>query len=168
MYLRTVQEQQSRSSLLSGSSAAEGGLGSKGMKGKGNDTLLDGANKIQDLTMASVNRTAAMIAESQELGQSTIENLKDQAAQIADINTEITVIDSNLKRAEKLITSFTRRMATDKIIQGFAALNIVVMIVLIGYVLITGKSLGGGDSEDADTVGPVLTPMPTDFPTQSP
>jgi SNARE protein len=109
-----------------------------------------------------------MIAESQELGESTIENLNDQAAQIADIDAEISVIDSNLKRAEKLITSFTRRMATDKIIQGFAVLNIVVLTVLIAYVLITGKSLGGGDAKDAETVGPSTTTMPTPMPTFTP
>ena len=167
--LRGVQELQSRSSLLSGAAASSSsGLGAKDTKGKSNDDLLSGASQIQDLTMASVNRTAAMIAESQELGESTIENLNDQAAQIADIDAEISVIDSNLKRAEKLITSFTRRMATDKIIQGFAALNIVVLTVLIAYVLITGKTLGGGDGKDAGTVGPSTTTMPTPMPTFAP
>ena len=41
--------------------------------GKGNDELLDGANKIQDLTLDSLGRTQAMIAASKEVGTATIE-----------------------------------------------------------------------------------------------
>lgn len=72
----------------------------------------------QDLTMSSINRSTAMIAESQELGEATIENLVDQRRQIGDIGSDIKDIDSNLTRAEKLITDFARRMARDRLIQG--------------------------------------------------
>ncbi len=169
--LRSIQEQQSRTSLLGNNSSSNGNVGFIGRdtKGKGNDELLVGANSIQDKTFESLNRTTAMIAESQELGQTTIENLNDQARQISDIDAEINIIDSNLKRAEKLITNFSRRMATDKIIQAFAALNIVVMIVLIAYVLISGKSLSSiGSVVGDESAGPSTTAQPTVSPTFAP
>lgn len=47
-------------------------------------------------------------------------------------------IASNLVRAEMLVRNFTRRMATDRIIQAFFAINIVVMLGLVLYVAISG------------------------------
>lgn len=41
--------------------------------GKNNDELLDGANKIQDLTLDSLVRSRAMIEASKEVGAATIE-----------------------------------------------------------------------------------------------
>ncbi|RYY83308.1 hypothetical protein EON63_11520 [archaeon] len=47
-------------------------------------------------------------------------------------------IASNLVRAEMLVRNFTRRMASDRIIQAFFAINIVVMLSLVLYVAISG------------------------------
>jgi hypothetical protein len=44
--------------------------------GKNNDELLDGANKIQDLTLDSLGRTRGMIEASKEVGAATIEGRK--------------------------------------------------------------------------------------------
>lgn len=41
--------------------------------GKDNDDLLDGANRIQDMTLESLARTRLMIASSNEVGTSTVE-----------------------------------------------------------------------------------------------
>ena len=170
--LRILQDQSNKNSLLADSDGVFGsgsGSISRDTKGKGNDELLNGASKIQNLTMDSINRSTAMIAESQELGEATIDNLQQQRAQIGDITLEINEIDSNLTRAEKLITDFTRRMAADKYIQGFAALNIVVMISLILYVLISGKSLGSAAEAVKDgVIGPNIASSPTANPTAPP
>jgi hypothetical protein len=134
--------------------------------GRGNDELLGEANEIQDKTMASLGRTKMAIEESKLVGAATIETLRGQREQIVDIENEIDVIDSNLVRAEKLIGNFARRMATDRIIQAFTAINVVVMLGLVLYVSISGKSLtasssgssGGGSGPGAVTFAPSLRP----------
>ena len=77
------------------------------------------------------------------------------------------MIDSNLKRAEKLLMNFSRRMATDKIIQGFAVVNICVLLGLILYVAISGKSLSAATSSNPYSAPDLssTTPTPSAFPT---
>jgi len=110
-------------------------------EGKSNDELLAGANELQDKSMESLSRTAALIEASKEVGTATIEELRRQRDQMVKIEEEVDVIATNLQRAERLILNFSRRMMTDKLIQGFTALNIVVMLGLIIYVAVTKKSL---------------------------
>ena len=86
-------------------------------EGKNNEELLEGANQIQDLTFDSLARTRGLIEASKEVGTATIEELRRQKGQIEDIENEVDIIDSNLKRAERLLFNFSRRMATDRIIQ---------------------------------------------------
>jgi hypothetical protein len=88
--------------------------------------------------------------------------LQVQRQQIVDIELEIDALDSNIVRAEKLVLNFTRRMATDRIIQLFTAINIVLMLVLILYVAISGKSLspssGGKGGGGSPSIYPSLRP----------
>jgi len=166
--LRSLRDGMNRSELGERDGGANGGKGliSRDTKGKGNDDLLEGAHLLQDKTMESLGRTTAMIEESKELGTASIQNLKDQREQIEGIGMEITNIDSKLKRAEKLIKNFTRRMASDKFIRIFAGINILVMGTLIIYVLVTGKSLGTV-SEEAIAAA-TATPVPTAEPAAAP
>lgn len=154
-------------------------LGSGGFaystEGKNNDDLLGEAHRIQDLTQESLSRTKNMIEASKEIGTATLETLRGQKDQIVDITNEVDRIDSSLERAEALIMNFTRRMATDRLIQMFAALNIVVMLGLILYVAISGKSLSMGSGKGNSIFGPLQivptktpTMMPTMMPTISP
>jgi hypothetical protein len=76
-------------------------------------------------------------------------------------------MDSNLTRAGKLVTSFAKRMATDKLIQGFAVLNICVLVGLIIYMAVTGKSLAPNQDDDSPSMHPP-TYSPTYGPTYSP
>lgn len=136
-------------------------------EGKNNDSLLNEAHKIQDLTFESLSRTKNMIEASKEVGAATIEQLRGQREQIVEIEKEVDLMDSNLVRAEKLIGNFTRRMATDRLIQFFAAANIVVLLGLILYVAISGKSLSMSSSGGGSGAGP-STPKPSMKPTASP
>ena len=109
-----------------------------------------------------------MIEASKEVGNATLEQLRSQREQIIDIEADIDALDSTILRAEKLVVNFTRRMATDKIIQGFAALNIVVMLGLILYVAISGKSLSAtSSSSGSNSLGPT-NPQPSRSPTFHP
>lgn len=156
---------------LLGGSSTTGGRDYYSTEGKDNDTLLAEANKIQDLTFASLARSKNMIEASKEVGAATLEQLRGQREQIIEIENEIDKIDSNLVRAGMLVKNFTRRMATDRIIQGCTAVNIVVMLALILYVAISGKSLAGGGGSNGAFLGPATSRpsmQPTFRPTQSP
>jgi chromosome segregation ATPase len=167
-----------RNQLVGSQTAASLGSGNfaYSTEGKNNDNLLGEAHRIQDLTQESLNRTKNMIEASKEIGQATLETLRGQKDQIVDITNEVDRIDSSLERAEQLIMNFTRRMATDRLIQLFAAANIVIMLGLILYVAVSGKSLTmGGGSKGHAIFGPQQIPpsraptmMPTLNPTESP
>ncbi len=139
------------------------------VEGKSGDELLAGARVIQDKTFESLGRTRNLIEESKAVGSATLEQLRSQREQMNEIEKEIDVMDSNLARAEKLIVSFTKRMATDKIIQGFAAVNICVLLGLIIYVAVTGKSLTIDQTDDGvPSLGAQPTFAPSPFPTFAP
>lgn len=121
-------------------------------EGKGNDDLLQEASKIQDDTMSSLSRTKGMIEASKEIGNATLEILQKQREQIAEIDHEITSIDSNMKRARILVKNFSRRMAGDRIIQIFTALNIVMLIVVVIYVIVSGRTLAKDRSSGSSNV----------------
>ena len=105
----------------------------------GQENILIKASQLQDKTFESLTRTKQMIEASKEVGAATIEELRRQRDQMIDIEKEVDQIDTNLIRAGRLITNFSRRMATDRIIQGFSCINILVLLGLILYVAITKK-----------------------------
>jgi hypothetical protein len=140
-------------------------------EGKDNDALLGEANRIQDLTFESLARTRGMVEASKEVGTMIVEQLQAQRTQIVEIDNELTKMDSNLERASKLVTNFTKRMATDRIIQCFAAFNIVALLGLILYVAISGKSLTAASSSSSSSktsYGPSGVVTPTRMPTYVP
>jgi len=125
------------------------------LEGKTNEDLLTGASQLQDKTFESLTRTKQMIEASKEVGAATIEELRRQRDQMIDIEKEVDQIDTNLIRAGRLITNFSRRMATDRIIQGFSCINILVLLGLILYVAITKKSLSAtNDDTNSATLAP--------------
>ena len=162
--IKDVKHQQQKADLVGSPTSTMGAPNPYETQGKNNDDLLTGANKIQDLTVESLVRTAAMIEASKDVGEQTLEELRRQKEQIKNIEAEVQVIDSNLQRAEKLILNFGRRMATDKLIQGFATLNILIMLGLILYVAISGKSLSASTGTTS-YIGPNLSSAPSPSPT---
>lgn len=148
---------------------------SNNLEGKTNDSLLEDTHKVQEKTFESLARTKNMIQASKEIGTATVEQLQQQKEQIKTIEEDIDAMDSNLVRAEKLVGNFARRMATDRLIQLFAAINIVVLLGLILYVAGSGKSLSPSHSSSSGptalspsfrpTFSPALSFSPTDAPT---
>lgn len=159
---KTIQEKVSKQTLLAGKSE-QAGIDPFDTRGKTNEELLSGASKIQDYTFESLARTRALIEDSKEVGTSTLEELARQREQIRDIDQEVTNIDSKLVRAEKMVINFSRRIASDRLIQICSAVNIVIMLALILYVVISGKKLNNlGNSGSGG--GPVDTLPPTQSP----
>lgn len=116
----------------------------------GDDLLLDAAG-LQEETMQSLARSRALVAESEEIGAATITVLQTQREQMNDISNEIDAIDSNLTRAEKLISAFTRRMASDRVLQFFLAVNLVIAIAVAAYAATHKKEI---DDKSNDGGGP--------------
>jgi len=119
------------------------------------DLMLDEMNDIQDKTKASLQNTKKMVAASIEVGGSTMEELLRQREQIRTIDNEAMRIEDNLNRADKLIKTFGKRMATDKFIQCFACLNILLLCGVVLYSILSNKnnSSDGNESIPASPVG---------------
>ena len=159
---KVIQEKVTKKSLFDGGKEDQGDPFDT--RGKTNEELLGGASKIQDLTFESIARTRALIEDSKEVGTSTLEELARQRDQIRDIDQEVTNIDSKLVRAEKMVINFTRRLASDRLIQICSAVNIVIMLALILYVVITGKKLNNLGTSGSSGGGPANTLPPTTAP----
>ncbi|KAJ1458558.1 hypothetical protein M885DRAFT_513060 [Pelagophyceae sp. CCMP2097] len=110
---------------------------------KSNNDYLTAAEHLQDQTGAALQRTLALIEASKEVGTSTLEELERQHEQIKDITADVLIIDDNLKRADRLIRNFAKRMMTDRIIQTFCFLNLCALCGIIAYAVVTKKSIGG-------------------------
>lgn len=115
------------------------------------DYMLEETNRLQDRTKESLGRTKQMVAESKETGMATLEELERQRGQIENIDREAMRIEDSLARADKLIKTFGRRMATDKFIQCCACFNVLLVVGVILYSTLRGGSLSGsratGDPE---------------------
>ena len=138
-------ERNERASLLADTPAAFG-------EHKGNDYYLDGASKLQDRTGDALERASQMVEASREVGASALSELERQQDQIKDVSADIMLIEDNLTRADRLIRNFTKRMMTDKLIMGFAFLNMCALCGIIVYCVVTGKGLG--DEKKKDEGGP--------------
>eukprot|EP01035_Chromulina_nebulosa_P018403 gene18403-24105_t len=162
--LKDLKSKHSKSDLLKGATTTSNPYSTDG---KDNDSLLEGASFLQDKTAESLVRSKQLIENSKEVGATTIDELKRQREQIKEIEVQVDAIESSIVRAERLMMNFTRRMATDKLIQGFAAINIVVMLGLILYVAISGKSLVK-QARTSSYFEPFLGASPTPTPSRPP
>lgn len=113
---------------------------------KDGDAMLNQASHLQGKTADSLNRTEQMVEESKVVGMATVDELKKQREQIKNIDNDVNRIEDNLQRAEKLIKTFGKRMATDKLIQCFACVNILLIVGVVIYAIVKG---GLGNERDA-------------------
>lgn len=118
-----------------------GGRAGYTTEGKDNDQLLNEASVIQDNTMQSLGRSKALIEASKDIGTATLEVLVNQREQINDVTDDVDVIESNLVRAEKLMTSFSRRMASDRVLQFFTFVNCILIVAIVVYVVTHKRQL---------------------------
>lgn len=162
--IQTIKSKSDRSDLMKGTTKM-----TISTAGKTNDELLQGASKYQDQTVESIDRTRGLIEQSKEVGTATLEVLKQQREQIKEIDIEVSNIDDNLKKAEKLLTGFARRMATDRLLQCLFGLNLCVLIAVIVYVIYTKKGFTTTTTSSAFNPGTVLSPTfaPVKAPTVS-
>ena len=115
------------------------------------DMMINDMNNIQDKTKSSLQNTKNMVAASKQVGEATMEELLRQREQIRTIDEEAMRIEDNLNRADKLIKTFGKRMATDRFIQCFACINILLLVGVVAYSILKK----GGDETVAAPANPV-------------
>jgi len=120
---------------------------------KTGDAMLNDASRIQDKTQDALSRTQANVNETKVIGMQTMETLRGQRDQLSNINSELDRVDDSLKRADLLIKTFGKRMATDKIIQCFACTNILLLVGVIIYAIVKRQGLTGEDQAPPDPTG---------------
>ena len=128
---------------------------------KAGDQMLGEAYNLQDKTQESLDYTKQMVAESKDVGLSSLEELKRQRETLNRIDQEADRIDTALDVAEKLVKNFGKRMASDRFIQCFAVINVLLLVGVILYVVLSGKSLGGSDTGAPEN--PITPDPPTRY-----
>lgn len=105
-----------------------------------NDDYLKEARKLQDKTEASLVSALEMVEATKKVGADTVDELKRQTDQIAEITDTVSAMEDGLTRADKLIRAFGRRIATDKFIQLFFVLNFGLLVgIIVWYAIKKGK-----------------------------
>mmetsp|Transcript_20014 Transcript_20014/g.22890 ORF Transcript_20014/g.22890 Transcript_20014/m.22890 type:complete len:263 (-) Transcript_20014:143-931(-) len=118
------------------------------------DQMLGEAHRLQDKTQDALENTKQMVNEAKEVGMSSLEELKRQRETMDRIDQDTDRIDTALDVAEKLIKNFGKRMASDRFIQCFTLLNVILLIVVI----IFAATRGGTTNEQVTPENP-LTPI---------
>ncbi|KAI9190368.1 hypothetical protein H9P43_001802 [Blastocladiella emersonii ATCC 22665] len=95
--------------------------------------MTQAALETQAQSLQSTARTKAVIATTIQMGTETFDVLKQQTEQIQGINDKVDQVESNLKRADKQLRAFLRKMATDRIIMIFVFL---IVLGIVGAILI--------------------------------
>ena len=128
--------------------------------GPTNNEYLDKAERTHDAIDQTLQRTAQVANETDELGGVILENLEQQGNTIRNIHTSVLNIEGALRRSDALIRNFTKRMSSDFVIQGFFCLNAIMLTAVIVYGI---HQSGGLDSGD-DGSGSEGTPRDDDTP----
>ncbi|ORZ34793.1 hypothetical protein BCR44DRAFT_69335 [Catenaria anguillulae PL171] len=89
--------------------------------------------EIQKESLQATSRTKAVLATTIQMGTETMDVLKQQTDQIQGINDKVDQVESNLKRADKQLRAFLRKMATDRIIMVFVFL---IVLGIVGAILV--------------------------------
>nr|KAJ3420014.1 hypothetical protein HK105_006217 [Polyrhizophydium stewartii] len=94
---------------------------------------------IQDKTQESTARTQKVLDETINIGIAVNTELKDQGEKIRKIEEDVERVESNLRRADKQIRIFIRRMANDRIFILLILLMVVGVILAIVFTILKKK-----------------------------
>lgn len=143
-----LKSEESKNRLFLGANTASDGYGSPEQADpvSAGDALLDGADHLQDKTQAALTNINRMTQEAKQTGMMTLEELERQRNQINNVDENVMRLEDNLNRADTLIKAFGKRMATDKLIQAFACINILLIVGVVVWSIVKG-GLPGPDQE---------------------
>jgi len=95
--------------------------------------VIDHGKAIQAKSAESLGRAAKLVNQSEAIGAQTAAQLKAQTEQMKGIYSNVDKIEGDLKRADKIMRAFMRRMATDKLVLCFILLIIIGIITIIAW-----------------------------------
>ena len=127
------------------------------------DAMLKEASALQDKTQTSLLNTKRMIAESKQVGVSTLHELQCQRETIKTVEIETNRVDENLARSESLLKAFGRRMAGDRFIQFFLLLLFVAIIVYVIIIKVGGSNNTSQSSSTSNTATRYLIEVTSDL-----
>ncbi|KAI9332525.1 hypothetical protein BDR26DRAFT_869235 [Obelidium mucronatum] len=93
--------------------------------------LTQQAMVVQEQTHEATSRTKRIVEQTIEIGAAVNNEIIKQGEQIHNIAEGIQHVESNLKRADKQLRVFMRRMSTDKIFLLFIFLTVIGLVVAI-------------------------------------
>ncbi|KAJ1512923.1 hypothetical protein HMI55_006050, partial [Coelomomyces lativittatus] len=91
------------------------------------------AMDIQGQSLQSTARAKQAIQATIQMGTETMDVLKGQTDQLQGISKNVDEVEGNLKRADKQLRAFLRRMANDRIIMIFIFL---IVLGVVGAILV--------------------------------
>jgi hypothetical protein len=152
--LQALKQSVQRSSLMGGMDDSSDKFDTEDYQ-KAGDDMLNKASVLQDKTQESLDYTKNLVAESKEVGTATLTELHRQREVLERIDYEADRINDNLNRAELLVKQFGKRMASDKFIQCFAVLNVLLLVGVVVYAIFGSGSLDLSSKEEppANPVG---------------
>ncbi|RLN75395.1 hypothetical protein BBJ28_00024210 [Nothophytophthora sp. Chile5] len=130
---RWAKAEQERNGLFGDRPATSAAGARGGTAGLGNQDILDRTMNVQTKTEQSLMSTQKMVEQSKDVAAATAEALRGQRDHIVEITDAVMGIEDSLQRADKLIRSFARRMATDRVILVFTFLVIMGIAGIVGY-----------------------------------
>ena len=154
--MNSLKSDENRNQLFLGATTTSNGIGSGANSSdpelqaqNDGDAMLNEAQRIQGKTEQSLANTQTMIQESKITGMTTLEELERQRQQLVKVDNNVDQLNDNLNRADLLIKTFGKRMATDKMIQCFAVINVLLVIAVVVYSIVKGSN----KDNESDNVG---------------
>ncbi|KAI8591577.1 hypothetical protein BDZ88DRAFT_495360 [Geranomyces variabilis] len=119
----------------------EGAVGKKKIEEQTTKEITATAIQIQEQTQQSTTRAKRMVEETLEMGLAVKDEVMKQGQQMTKVQEDLETVDNNLKRAEKQLRVFVRRMATDKIFIIFIMLIVILIIIAIVLYVLKQKKI---------------------------
>jgi novel plant SNARE len=123
-------ETTARDDLMDGGAGAGSGLD---VDRATNTELLDAAHAQEEDNTSKLDEALTEISNAVELGAAAAGKLSDQGKVLEKTKTELVEIQSELEISKRLISTFTRRLFTDKIIICMIFLVLVVVVAIIVF-----------------------------------
>ncbi|KAI9209834.1 uncharacterized protein BJ171DRAFT_557508 [Polychytrium aggregatum] len=102
------------------------------------------AMALQEKTHQSATNALRRVEETIQVAVETSTEIKRQGEQINKISDDVDQVEDNLRRADKQLKAFIRRMATDKIFMVFIFLIVIGIIAAIVLYVLKSKGLLSG------------------------
>jgi hypothetical protein len=93
------------------------------------------ASKVQDASLAALQRTERMMIQTEEIGQATLQTIQGQTEILIEIDKEADTLQANINRAKKDVSYFFRQLSGDKCCIMLLVLVVFGIVALVMYMI---------------------------------